>query len=951
MKTQIFIPNEFQSGAQKNIEECILEGKKAALVVMPTGTGKTYLAAQWFRSLLENNPETRLLYVCHNQDILSQANDKEFENCLSDFDIPRGYYNKSEKNIGQVTFATIQTLGRNLDKLPFDYFDYIIVDEAHHYRAKSFEKTIRHFSPKFLLGMTATPNRMDGRPLSDVFGRTIYSASISDGIKNRLLSKIKYYYVDNDIDFSEIKHDYHGRYEENDLNKKLCVKEYDDAIIKEYKETVKQKYNRKKTICFCATVEHAYRMEKLFNGNGIKAAALTGKRFSETGKEITVHSGKRRQIISMFKDGDYDIIFVRDLFNEGIDIPDADCIMMLRPTESSRIFTQQIGRGLRVWKGKDYLLALDFTGNCFKCDINYEILNDIFEIDIEKDVRDKIRNNDSSEIIIENIGCEVRLSKRKIDVIKYSEGVTKEDLIKNYYNIKEQLGNKMPSSNEMEKYGKISIHEYVRKFGTWSEFLLEIEGMVKLRRNIPDEELIRHYLELKKELNRVPTSHDMKMHGKFSDTVYTNRFGSWYKFLETIGEEAGYKPTTSGITKEDLIRNYWDLKNKYPDLTSGMVNKANGSRFHRSTYCNQFGSWNKFLETIGEMTKYREKVTRDELIKNYLNLKNKYHDVTYDKLTRRNGSRFGGSSYTRHFGSWGKFLEIMGEATKYKENTPEEELIKNYLDLRHKYPGLTSSTVTKKNGSRFNKRTYFKRFGNWKKFLEKMGEKQDMDKKCKKNIVIIQDYTPKNPLSNQVFKKSGSKSRINARELSGYRYGGSDNKDKIRHNIIEKIKDDDVVLVLESPELGTLKEIDKQGKHPKKIIIPNHLEFDEVAQALNGYDTNLNIELINTSVLQYIVDHPDEHINFLWLDYCGAFSYYVRDLEMVFQREIRDMKLILTYNVFDPKKQDDSYYFTNVIGYVLKKLCGKNEILLMEDVSQRYKKTMFSVGFDIKKSA
>jgi len=156
--------------------------------------------------------------------------------------------------------------------------------------------------------------------------------------------------------------------------------------------------------------------------------------------------------------------------------------------------------------------------------------------------------------------------------------------------------------------------------------------------------------------------------------------------------------------------------------------------------------------------------------------------------------------------------------------------------------------------------------------------------------------------------------------------------------------------MLESPELGALKEIDKQGKNPKKIIIPNHLEFDEVAEALRQYNTNLNIELINTSALQYIIDHPEEHLNFLWLDYCGAFSYYVRDLETIFQREIRDMKLILTYNLFDPKKQDDSYYFTNVIGYVLKKLCGKNEILLMEDVSQRYKKTMFSVGFDIKKS-
>ena len=376
MKNQIFIPNIFQSEALKEIDKAISDNEKSFLIVMPPATGKTYLAAQWFKMQLKKKPKARLLYVCHNQDILSQANDKEFANCLSEFEIPRGYYNRSEKNIGQVTFATVQTLTRNLNKLPSDYFDYIIVDEAHHYRAKSFERAIKHFSPKVLLGLTATPYRMDGKSILDIFNKIVYSAQISSGIKNGLLSKIKYYFVDNDIDFSEIKLNSHGKYDEKDLNKKLCIKEYDDAIIKEYSETVKQKHNKIKTICFCATVEHAHRMEKLFNDNGIKAVVLTGKKYSETGKEITIHDKRRKRIINMFKNGDYDIIFVRDLFNEGMDVPDADCIMMFRPTESSRIFTQQIGRGLRIAKGKDYLLTLDFTGNCYRCDINYKILDD-----------------------------------------------------------------------------------------------------------------------------------------------------------------------------------------------------------------------------------------------------------------------------------------------------------------------------------------------------------------------------------------------------------------------------------------------------------------------------------------------------------------------------------------------------------------------------------------------
>ena len=114
MRNQIFIPNIFQSEALKEIDKAILENEKAFLIVMPPGTGKTYLAAQWFKLQLKKNPKARLLFICHNQDILFQANDKEFANCLSEFDIPRGYYNRSEKNVGQVTFATVQTLRRNL---------------------------------------------------------------------------------------------------------------------------------------------------------------------------------------------------------------------------------------------------------------------------------------------------------------------------------------------------------------------------------------------------------------------------------------------------------------------------------------------------------------------------------------------------------------------------------------------------------------------------------------------------------------------------------------------------------------------------------------------------------------------------------------------------------------------------------------------------------------------
>jgi len=153
-------------------------------------------------------------------------------------------------------------------------------------------------------------------------------------------------------------------------------------------------------------------------------------------------------------------------------------------------------------------------------------------------------------------------------------------------------------------------------------------------------------------------------------------------------------------------------------------------------------------------------------------------------------------------------------------------------------------------------------------------------------------------------------------------------------------------LLLESPELSAIKEIEVQNKKPKKIIIPNHLEFDKLIKVLQEYKTDLKIEVVNTSVLQYLVD-SEENFDFIWLDYCGAFSFYIKDLDILFSKKLDNLKLILTYNLFDPAKEDDSYYFTKVIDYVLSKN-EESKVRLINEVCYRYKKNMYNLGFDIK---
>ena len=210
---KLLVPNLFQNEALQKLEEST---EHRGVIVMPTGIGKTFLAVLWFKKQLEVNPKARLLFICHNQDILSQANEKEFQTGLQDFNISYGYYNSIDKDDTQCIFATTQTLARNLNKFRKDYFDYIIVDECHHYQARTFKKVLEYFTPAFMLGLTATPYRMDGLDIFKILGNKIYETKISDAIKQGLLSRINYYCVDNDIDFTNIQ--WNGRkYDETDL--------------------------------------------------------------------------------------------------------------------------------------------------------------------------------------------------------------------------------------------------------------------------------------------------------------------------------------------------------------------------------------------------------------------------------------------------------------------------------------------------------------------------------------------------------------------------------------------------------------------------------------------------------------------------------------------------------------------------------------------------------------
>ena len=330
------------------------EGFDKGLVVAATGVGKTYLSA------FDSKGYNRVLFVAHREEIIKQAM-QSFKNVRPEASTGFFYGNNKEKD-KELVFALVQTLGKeeylNEDYFAKDYFDYIVVDEFHHAAAGNYQRVIDYFNPKFLLGLTATPERLDGK---DVFAlcdyNLVYEIRLKDAINRGSLVPFRYYGIyDETVDYEKIDTS-NGKYNEKQLDEALNIGARAEFVIKNY-----EKYNSKKAIGFCSSKKHAEYMSKAFNQNGIPAVAV----YSGVQGEFSEY---REDALSKLRKGEIKVLFAVDMFNEGLDIPDIDIVMFLRPTESPTIFLQQLGRGLRKHKGKEYLIVLDFIGNYKKANL------------------------------------------------------------------------------------------------------------------------------------------------------------------------------------------------------------------------------------------------------------------------------------------------------------------------------------------------------------------------------------------------------------------------------------------------------------------------------------------------------------------------------------------------------------------------------------------------------
>lgn len=323
------------------------------LVVAATGTGKTIISAFDFARFYHDNPEAKFLFIAHREEILKQAQGA-YRGVLKNSAFGELWVGNNKPSKYQHLFASIQSLNNQIETLALseDYFDYIVIDEVHHISASSYRSVLKHFNPKILLGLTATPERHDGTDILCDFCNVIAAEiRLPEAINQRHLSPFQYFAIDDDTDLTKISWS-KGRYDIAELTHLYTYNDQRVLRILQSLDEVVTDISQMRALAFCVSKEHANFMAQKFTLHNIACGVLTSDNSKD--REIQQQRLKSKQI---------NVLFVVDIFNEGVDIPELDTLLFLRPTESLTIFLQQLGRGLRLTNDKECCTILDFVGN------------------------------------------------------------------------------------------------------------------------------------------------------------------------------------------------------------------------------------------------------------------------------------------------------------------------------------------------------------------------------------------------------------------------------------------------------------------------------------------------------------------------------------------------------------------------------------------------------------
>jgi superfamily II DNA or RNA helicase len=454
---------------QEILERLLAEranGNYKNLVVAATGTGKTVISAFDFKRFYLNNPGAKLLFVAHREEILKQSL-ATYRHILRDQNFGELWLGSMEPSNLRHVFASVQTLANRIPQLKLspDFYDFIVVDEVHHIPAKSYRPILTHFTPTILLGLTATPERMDGEDILLDFSNSISSEiRLPEALNRKLLSPFQYFGLADSVDLTQVSWR-KGKYDVGALEKVYTETDRRVLDILNNCEKYLTDINDVCALGFCVSRKHALFMSDKFLEKGLKAAALTSD-----------NAGEREALFTKLQKKEINYLFVVDMFNEGVDIPQIDTVLFLRPTESLTIFLQQLGRGLRLYEGKDCLTVLDFVGNS---NPEYDFLHK-FKAMIGK-THIAIKDEITRDFPHLPLGCSIVLEKRAKEIIVQNIELASKGgpnkLIRKIREFNTSYTEQLTLSNflRLEKYSLIEV--FSKKY-TWHA-LLQKAGIEK----------------------------------------------------------------------------------------------------------------------------------------------------------------------------------------------------------------------------------------------------------------------------------------------------------------------------------------------------------------------------------------------------------------------------------------------------------------------------------------
>ena len=542
---------DYQQEATENLQKMREEGKTIALLYHATGVGKTITAATDAKAV-----GGRTLFLVNALKLASQAKET-FAKVWPEATL--GEYTGSQKDMTQtVIFATVQSISKDLEKFSPTDFDYLIVDECHHAAANTYQKIFTYFHPKFILGLTATPERSDGEDMLELFQNVAHKMDLKTAVERGVLVPIRCIRVKTNIDLTDVR--INGiKYNSQDLESKLFIPERNRLIVDTYLKYV----NGKKTVIFCASVDHAAEIAKLLRDNGVKAEAVSGRDRVEV----------REKILKDYETGSTNVLCACDLLNEGWDSPHTTVLFMARPTMSKTIYLQQLGRGTRRCPGKEDLLVVDFVDNANMFNMPYSLHR----------VLDIAKYQPMAYVLAPE-------NKRKLDQDMLFQGEKPEAWLDVPIDVSDyeiiELFNWQNSVKDM-----ISQIEFVRMVDVQSETVERYikDGKVKPDLSIPfgDKRMFHYFRE--ESIRNIAKQYGWDL------ITPQNMADKFMKFIETMDMSYSYKPV---LLK--AIYEYMDTSGRValPDMVDYFIDfyedrKAHGMIAEKSTSIYQKGGYTR----------------------------------------------------------------------------------------------------------------------------------------------------------------------------------------------------------------------------------------------------------------------------------------------------------------------------------------------------------------------